>query len=142
MTRNSAHCRTSRSRTTGSRTAPDRTAARTTRPSSCANPICWASVETPRSKPSRLIATFQPPPSPPTTCSTRARAPSKKTSLNSLVPVICRMGRTSTRPGWSMGTRRKVSPWCRCEPGSVRASTKHQFASWASDVQIFCPVIR
>lgn len=86
------------------------------------------------------MATRQPSPSPPTTCS--ACAPSKKTSLKSLVPVIWRMGRTSIRPGWSMGTSRKVSPWCRTEPGSVLASTKHQSASRASDVQIFCPVTR
>ncbi len=28
---------------------------------------------------------------------------------------------------------------CRCDPGSVRASTKHQSARWASEVQTFCP---
>ena len=62
------------------------------------------------------MATRQPFPSPPTTCSARACAPSKKTSLNSLVPVICRIGRTSIRPGWSMGTSSKRQPVVPCGP--------------------------
>ena len=41
----------------------------------------------------------------PTTLSTWVRAPSKNTSLNSLVRVSWVIGRTST-PGWSIGTRR------------------------------------
>lgn len=86
------------------------------------------------------MATVQPPPSSPTTSA--ATAPSKKTSLNSLVPDICRIGRTSTRPGWSIRTSRNDSPRWRRDPGSVRARTKHQSASPAREVQIFCPVTR
>lgn len=86
------------------------------------------------------MATVQPSPSAPTTPA--ATAPSKKTSLNSLVPDICRIGRTSTRPGWSIRTRRNDRPRWRREPGSVRARTKHQSASRASEVQIFWPVTR
>jgi hypothetical protein len=51
------------------------------------------------------MATFQPPLISPTTMSAGVRASSKKTSLNSLVPVGWRRGRTVT-PGWSMGTSR------------------------------------
>ncbi len=86
------------------------------------------------------MATAHPLPSPPTTSA--ATAPSKKTSLNSEVPDICRMGRTSTRPGWSIRTSRNDSPRWRRDPASVRARTKHQSASRASEVQIFCPVTR
>ncbi len=86
------------------------------------------------------MATVHPSPSPPT--ASAATAPSKNTSLNSEVPDICRIGRTSMRPGWSIRTRRKDRPRWRRDPGSVRARTKHQSASWASEVQIFCPVTR
>lgn len=82
---------------TGSSAAPLATAAATTWSNSRANPICWASVDTPRSRARRPMATCQPLPSPPTT--SVALAPSRKTSLNSLVPVNCRIGRTSIRPG-------------------------------------------
>ena len=68
------------------------------------------------------------------------RAPSKNTSLNSAVPVSCRMGRT-VMPGWSMGTSRYDSPAERRDPGSVLASRKHQSATVASDVQTFWPVM-
>jgi hypothetical protein len=50
------------------------------------------------------MATFQPPLISPTTMSAGVRASSKKTSLNSPAPVICRSGRKVT-PGWRMGTR-------------------------------------
>lgn len=142
MVRSSAHWRTIRSRRRGSMVPPSAplSARRMTRSNSASNPICWARVETPRSAASRSMATRQPLPSPPTRWSGSARAPSKKTSLNSLVPVSCRIGRTSTLPpGWSIGTRRRERPWWRCEPDSVRASTKHQSASWAYEVQIFWP---
>ena len=70
------------------------------------------------------------------------RASSKNTSLNSAVPVSCRIGRSST-PGWSIGHRRKLRP--RCFPpasGSVRHTTKIQSAMWPRLVHTFCPVIR
>ena len=54
------------------------------------------------------------------------------------VPVSCSMGRTST-PSWHIGTSRYDSPACRSEPGSVRAITKHQSATCASEVHTFCP---
>ena len=63
------------------------------------------------------MATFQPPShGSPTTCRRAVRAPSKKTSLNSDVPVICSIGRISM-PGWRMGTSRYDRPWWRWEPG-------------------------
>ena len=62
----------------------------------------------------------------------------KKTSLNSESPVSCSIGRIST-PSWSSGTSRNESPWWRVEPGSVRASTKIQAASWALEVHTFWP---
>ena len=62
-------------------------------------------VETPRSKPRVPIATRQPWPGSPTTIEASVRAPVKKTSLNSEVPVSWMIGRTST-PSWSIGTSR------------------------------------
>ena len=67
-------------------------------------------------------------------------ASAKKTSLNSPPPVICSIGRTSM-PGWSIGTSRNDRPLWRTEPGSVRATTKHQCDTWASDVHTFWPSI-
>ena len=66
------------------------------------------------------------------------RASSKNTSLNSPPPVICTIGRTST-PGWSIGTSRNDRPVWRSDPGSVRATTKHQCDTSASDVHTFWP---
>lgn len=51
------------------------------------------------------MAIRQPSPGAPTTFAASVVAPSKKTSLNSLVPVSWTMGRIST-PGRSRGTRR------------------------------------
>lgn len=66
----------------------------------------WLMLEdTPRSKPSVVIATVQPLPRPPTTAPAGARASVKKTSLNPAAPSSCSMGRTST-PGCRIGTRR------------------------------------
>ena len=73
--------------------------------SSLRKPTMSPSRPTPRSKAKVASATRQPSLTSPTTRSASVRAPSKKTSLNSDVPVSWRMGRTST-PGWSMGTRR------------------------------------
>ena len=58
----------------------------------------------PRSKPRVAIATFQPSLTSPSTIERSVRASSKKTSLNSAVPVIWTSGRTVT-PGWCIGTR-------------------------------------
>ena len=55
------------------------------------------------------MATRQPSPTAPTTIDASVRASSKKTSLNSAVPVSCTIGRTST-PGWSIGTSRYDNP--------------------------------
>ncbi len=85
----------------------------------------WPSIAVPRSKPSVAMAIFQPSPGCPTTLSRAVTAPSKKTSLNSDVPVSWRIGRTST-PGWFMGTSRYERPLCLSDPGSVRHSTKIQ----------------
>ena len=76
----------------------------------------------------QALATAQPSSTSPTTFSARVRAPSKNTSLNSqLARSSCGSGRTST-PGWSSGTSRKEMPRCLGASGSVRASTKIQFA--------------
>jgi hypothetical protein len=63
--------------------------------SSLRNPICWPSVETPRSNASRPIAIFQPPPTAPISESAGQRASVKKVSLNSASPLICLIPRTS-----------------------------------------------
>ncbi len=73
--------------------------------SSLRNAICWPSVEAPRSNASVPMATFQPLFTPPTRWRRSARALSKKTSLNSLVPVTWRIGRIST-PSWRSGIRK------------------------------------
>ncbi len=51
------------------------------------------------------MATRQPPLTSPTTRSDAVRAPSRKTSLNSEVPVTWTIGRSSM-PGWSIGQSR------------------------------------
>jgi hypothetical protein len=48
---------------------------------------------------------------------------SKKTSLNSCAPLICRSGRTVI-PGVRMSTTKYDSPRCFGASGSVRASNK------------------
>ncbi len=86
------------------------------------------------------MATPQPLPTSPSTRSASVVASEKKTSLNSPPPVIWWMGRTST-PGWSMGTSRNDRPLWRADAGSVRATTKHQCETWASEVQTFWPLM-
>ncbi len=83
---------------------------------------------------------FQPSPSEPTRLVTEERAPSKKTSLNSDVPVAWMIGRSSM-PGSRIGTSRYDRPLCRLEPASVRTIAKPQSAQWASEVQTFCPLM-
>jgi hypothetical protein len=66
--------------------------------------VYWPMAEEPRSKDSSSIAVCHPFPSPPSTSVTGHRASVKKTSPNSLLPVICLSGRAST-PSWRMSTR-------------------------------------
>ncbi|MCY1350167.1 hypothetical protein D9M69_363950 [compost metagenome] len=87
------------------------------------------------------MAIFQPSPGAPRRLAASVTASSKNTSLNSEVPVSCSMGRT-VMPGWCMGTSRNDSPLWPTLRGSVRAMTKHQSDSWASEVQTFCPLMR
>ncbi|MCY1436735.1 hypothetical protein D9M71_528670 [compost metagenome] len=86
------------------------------------------------------MAIFQPSPGWPTMLSAAVSAASKNTSLNSLVPVICWIGCTRML-AWCIGTRKKDRPLWPTLPGSVRAITKHQSDSWASEVQTFWPLI-
>ena len=130
----------SRSRSTGSSIAPFCSRRGDQAVELAAEADGLASVETPRSKPSSAIATAQPWPGSPTTRSASVRAPVKKTSLNSEPPVSCSIGRTST-PSWSSGTSRNDSPWCRSEPGSVRAITNTHWERCALDVHTFWPSI-
>src|SRR5207249_3562048 len=69
-----------------------------------------AKPSVPRSCSSVVTATCQPWPSSPSRFDTGTSTSSKKISLNSASPVICRSGRTST-PGACMSTIRYVSPW-------------------------------
>ena len=97
-------------------------------------------ADSPRSKPSSVMATAHPLLTPPTTSSFGHVASVKKTSLNSDWPEIILIGRTST-PGWRMSTRRKLIPLCFGASGSVRARTKMWSARWPADVQIFWPLM-
>ena len=67
------------------------------------------------------------------------RASVKKTSPNSLAPLICLSGRAST-PGWSMSMSIIDRPLCRSEPGSVRTIVKILSPCMAFVVQIFWPL--
>ena len=73
-----------------------------------------------RSWVSVVFATVQPWLTPPSTLACGTRALSMKTSLKTASPVISRSGRTST-PGWRIGNRKYVMPWCFGRSGSVRA---------------------
>ena len=104
-------------------------------------PTCWPSWPTPRSNASVAMATRQPSPASPTTRSRAVRAPSKNTSLNSTVPVSCRIGRTVT-PGWRIGTSRYDRPGRRAaspaRSGPARSTSRPRAAS---DVHTFWPVM-
>jgi hypothetical protein len=93
----------------------------------------------PRSNENVTIATRQPSFSSPTRLETGTRTPSRKTSLNSVEPVIVRIGRTSM-PGASIGRMSQVMPRCFGASGSVRTSSSPKSATCANDVQIFWPV--
>ena len=67
------------------------------------------------------------------------RTSSRKTSLNSAVPVGCTSGRTSI-PGLVMSTMKKVIPLCLGTDGSVRASRMPKSAMWAPEFHTFWPV--
>ena len=110
------------------------------RSNSARNRIGLVAASSPRSCPSRLVATAQPPFTSPTTFSIGMRASVKNTSQNSASPVSVVIGRTST-PGMSIGQRRKVMPRFFVASGSVRARRKIQLPSAPRDVQIFCPLI-
>ena len=94
-----------------------------------------------RSNMSVVSAVVQPLPTPPTTASGSSGTSSKKTSLNSASPEICRSPRTVT-PGASIGTMNIVSPLCLGTSASVRASSSPKEANWALVVHTFCPLRR
>ena len=85
-----------------------------------------------------VSATAQPSFTLPTTLVTGTRTFSRKTSLNSASPVICRSGRM-VRPGLFMSTSRKVMPLCLAAVGSVRTRKKPHAATWAMLVHTFWP---
>ena len=97
-------------------------------------------ASSPRSKASSWLATRHPSWTSPTTFSFAVRTSVKKTSLNSWVWAMLTMGRMSM-PGWSMGASRNVIPLCLICSGAVRHRMKIQLAVWASEVQIFWPLI-
>ncbi len=98
-----------------------------------------AKPSVPRSWSSVVIATAQPLPISSRTFSTGTSTFSKKISLKSASPVMCRSGRTST-PGECMSTTMYVRPACRCDSGSERVTRMHQSAMCAYDDQTFCPL--
>ena len=130
----------SRSRTTRSSMQPDSRARSMIRSSSARKKIGFVAASSPRSWPSRLFATFQPPLTGPTTFSAGMRASVKNTSQNSASPVRVVIGLTST-PGVSIWHNRKVMPRCFGTVGSVRAKRKMPVPSIPRDVQVFCPLI-
>ena len=76
---------------------------------------------TPRSWDRVELATDQPLPASPTSCSSGTKTSSRRTSLNSASPVIWTRGRTST-PSACMSTTRQEIPCCRLgASGSLRA---------------------
>ncbi len=87
------------------------------------------------------MAIAQPWPGRPSICPASTSAPSKNTSANSRVPLAVTIARQSI-PCVRMGTRKTEMPRWRCEPGSERASSRHQSAHTASLVQIFWPKMR
>ena len=80
-----------------------------------------------RSLPSVARATVQPALGSPTTSSSGTKTSLKKTSLNSLPPVIWRSGRTST-PGAFMSRITIVMPACLGPSKSVRTVANPRFA--------------
>ncbi len=96
-------------------------------------------AEEPRSKLSSSMAVCQPLPSPPSTSVTGQVASVKKTSPNSLAPLICFSGRAST-PFCFMSTSSMEMPWCFFSPPPVRARVKILSPCMALVVQIFWPL--
>ena len=86
-----------------------------------------------------VLATVQPLFTAPMRASSRTTASVKKTSLNIVLPVISRSGRTST-PGWCMSNANQVMPWCFGTVGSVRASSMPRSAMWPPEVHTFWPL--
>ena len=93
-----------------------------------------------RSNCSNRLATVQPPFSGPNSWFFGTVTSVKKVSQNGEVPLIRRIGRTST-PGEVMSNSRKLMPSCFLLV-SVRTRQKHQSAVLAPDVQIFEPLTR
>ncbi len=124
----------------GSSEQPRCRASAINRSSSSRNRNGNVAADSPRSNPSSVFATVQPSLTPPTTCAPCVRASVKNTSQNSRSPLIVAIRRIST-PGWSRGQSRKLMPWWRGAVGSVRVSRKTQFASCASDVHTFWPLM-
>ena len=96
-------------------------------------------AELPRSKPSSVMATDQPSSTGPSTFVLGTRTSVKKTSPNSLAPLICRSGRAVT-PSLVMSMSSMEMPRC-LEPasGSVRTMAKIQSPCMALVVQTFWP---
>ena len=95
--------------------------------------------DAPRSNESSSIAVRQPSSTAPSTSVTGTRASVKKTSPNSLAPLICLSGRAST-PGWCMSISSIEMPLCRELPGSVRTIVKILSPCTALVVHTFWPL--
>ena len=82
---------------------------------------------------------------PPITLNSGARASVMNVSVNPLVPVICRIGRSSNPfdapSGRCIGTSTYEMPRCFGASGSVRHRQNIMFAICAPEVHTFCPVI-
>src|SRR6266536_3011745 len=94
--------------------------------------------DAPRSLASVVLATRQPSFSGPKRFSTGTSTASRKTSLNSLSPVSCRSGRTST-PVAIIGIASIDIPLCAASFGSVRTRAMPQSAKRAYDDQHLLP---
>ena len=81
-------------------------------------------------------ATVQPPSTGPTTSSSGTNTSVRNTSLNSLMPLVMRSGRTSM-PSAAMSITIVVMPWCLGTSGLVRTVMKPLPAMWAPDVHTF-----
>ena len=92
-----------------------------------------------RSLPRVERATAHPSSGVPTTSSSGTNTSSKKTSLKSALPVICRSGRTST-PGACMSMTIVVMPACLGASGFVRTVASPRSQYWAPLVHTFWPL--
>src|SRR5206468_902003 len=97
------------------------------------------SPEASRSFISVVMATPQPPPTPPSRWPSGMRVSVKYTSLKCEAPEICLMRRVSM-PGDFIDRKKNVSPLCLPACGSLRATRMAQSAQCAPEVQIFWPL--